>query len=417
LVFILQFRFGWVAMWLGIVIASTWAQYNMDALAPSMLGLKNPMPAEMFAVGRGFPLVNTHQEYQPWISLNRIYFKDMSASSPRYVTKDLSAGQLNLTGENGKWAIESRHPVFAQTPYAKLTAGSLGEDGDKWTGGEAHGKWDESSIGLRSGGKLRDEVFGFARENDVDVSEVYFLDGSHQDARSNAFVAGAGKKKVIGLYDTLFLGEHQEDDVESPDKPRNAPDQFLLSRITKKIQELDLSEETPKPVWHNAKTEAMTDAEILAILAHELGHSAYGHIEKGMVVQAVTSFITFAVMGFMVSDPLVAVAFGMAAPVTHVGLFAYDYVVGPPLDGGIKLFTDANTRNGEYEADAYTAEVSEKLAIGLQTALVKLTINSNQDPDEPWYYEWLHADHPTTAKRWAYIEEVKKEVYGDKKGK
>eukprot|EP00747_Dinoflagellata_sp_TGD_P122180 gnl/TRDRNA2_/TRDRNA2_173567_c0_seq1.p1 gnl/TRDRNA2_/TRDRNA2_173567_c0~~gnl/TRDRNA2_/TRDRNA2_173567_c0_seq1.p1 ORF type:complete len:700 (+),score=134.24 gnl/TRDRNA2_/TRDRNA2_173567_c0_seq1:108-2207(+) len=414
--FMLQFHFGWVAMWLGLMIPSTWAAYNMDALAPSM-GLKNPMPSEPFAVGRGFPLVSTLNEQNPWVSLNRIYFRDTRNPAPvRFVTRDLSIGQLNLTskgtGMNGPWEIASRHIAFGQRPYAETaTSTLLGSEEEHWgTNVQYHGDWKNSIIGLREGGKLRNEVFGFGREHNVDVGEVYFLDGSHIDARANAFVAGAGKKKIIGLYDTLFLGEHQQLDTDS--SSGDVQEDFFLQRLAEKLQDVDISEEAPRPVWHSADTSAMTDTEILSILAHELGHSHFSHIEKGMVVQAVTSFITFAALGFMAHDPVVAAAFALAAPVVHVGAFAYDHVVGPPLEGFIKLFTDAMTRSAEYEADAYTARVSKKLATGLQTALVKVTVNSNQDPNEPWFYSWLHADHPSTSKRWAYIEKVKRKKYG-----
>merc|ERR1719223_56394 len=78
----------------------------------------------------------------------------------------------------------------------------------------------------------------------------------------------------------------------------------------------------------------------------------------------------------------------------------------------MKLFTDGLTRRKEYQADAYAASISKAYATGLQSALAKLVVNSNQDPDEPWFYEALHADHPTLANRWAHIESVKQKLYG-----
>merc|ERR1719473_2442333 len=133
-----------------------------------------------------------------------------------------------------------------------------------------------------------------------------------------------------------------------------------------------------------------------------------------MTAQVATSFVTFATLGWMSHSPLAAVALGLTAPVLHVGACAYDHIVGPPLEGFMKLFTDGLTRHNEYEADAYAALISERYGNGLQTALAKLSVNSNQDPDPPFYFEAMHADHPPFAKRWAHIEMIKKQTYGDK---
>merc|ERR1719473_339344 len=113
----------------------------------------------------------------------------------------------------------------------------------------------------------------------------------------------------------------------------------------------------------------------------------------------------------MVQSPLLAMSLGLLAPIGHIAVFAYEHAVGPSLDMCIKFVTDGITRRKEYVADAYAAKVSENYATGLQTALAKLVVNSNQDPDEPWFYEMLHADHPTLANRWAAIAALKKKIY------
>jgi Zn-dependent protease with chaperone function len=121
--------------------------------------------------------------------------------------------------------------------------------------------------------------------------------------------------------------------------------------------------------------------------------------------------VTFAALGIVAHTPLLAVGLGLAAPVLWVGACAYDHLVGPPLDTTLKLFTDWHTRHGEYEADAYVARLSETYGSALQTSLAKLSVNSNQDPNYPSWYEVLHDDHPTMAHRWENIEAVKRELY------
>merc|ERR1711862_537610 len=105
---------------------------------------------------------------------------------------------------------------------------------------------------------------------------------------------------------------------------------------------------------------------------------------------------------------------GVAMPSLHVLALAYDHIVAPPVNGFLKLFSDALTRKGEYEADAYVAKISEEYATALQTSLAKLSISANQDPDILGFYEALHADHPTFANRWANIDKVKRATFGDK---
>merc|ERR1719247_973214 len=191
----------------------------------------------------------------------------------------------------------------------------------------------------------------------------------------------------------------------------------MIQDMSEAIQGVDVEREDQdrRAPRSSAVSAAMNDDEIVAILAHELAHSAMKHMEMGMATQVFTSFVTFATLGWMASSPLAGAALSLSAPILHVGACAYDHLVGPPLEGVMKLFTDGLTRHNEYEADAYAATISEKYATGLETALAKLSVNSNQDPDPPWFFEALHADHPPFARRWAHIENVKKETYGTKK--
>lgn len=273
---------------------------------------------------------------------------------------------------------------------------------------------------MRSGHELRDKLFGFSRERQIGIGDIYMVDGSHKDARANAFVTGAGNHSIIGLYDTLFLGKRGKDaveDTEEDDAQQVAQSESLVQHLTEIIQGVNVEEEDNdrRAPRNSAPTQAMNDDEIVAILAHELAHSAMKHMEMGMTTQVFTSFMTFATLGWMAHSPLAAAALSLTGPVLHVGTCAYDNVVGPPLEGFMKLFTDGLTRHNEYVADEYATKISERYGTGLQTALAKLTVNSNQDPDPPWFHEALHSDHPTLARRWAHIEAVKKETYGDQK--
>jgi Zn-dependent protease with chaperone function len=399
-------------MWGLLFMGLMWAQYNIKILAPGVLGMTTPFPADVFAVGREFPWASTSNDTTPWISLNRIYFRDpfSASSSIAFRTKDKSKGQLSLTrSDSGKWVITGTLGEHGKTQvYAKTVAASDTFTSQPWT------RDADARVGQRSGSQLLDKLFMFARQRHIGISQVYMIDGSHKDVRANAFVAGAGNSSVIGLFDTLFLGErssahsHRSSEVNAVESL--ALGESPLQQISELVQAVDVgdAEDDREAPRHSAPTQAMEDDEIVAILAHELGHAALNHLEQGMVMHSITSFITFAALGWMAHSPFVAASLSLAAPILHIGAGVYDYLVGPPLEGITALFSTHLVRRNEYQADAFAASISEKYGTALQASLAKLCVNSNQDPDIPLFYDLLHHDHPSFALRWAHIEAVKK---------
>jgi len=414
---VLQYRLGWVFMWAGMFLGMIYAQHNVAMIAP-MMGLDTKFPTASFAVGRGFPLVETSATWAPWISLNRIFWPDkfsetLGNAAPKvFYTDDKSKGQLALRDKGGKWELSGTAWFDPTLKVYAETKGGGDMQSSSWSIGDG-----QTHMGLRSGKELRDKLFGFAGERHIGVGQIYMVDGSHKDARANAFVTGAGNHSIIGLYDTLFLGKRGKEASEDDDEEIPAQSDSMIQHMSEVIQDVDVEKDDrdSKAPRNSAPTQAMNDDEIVAILAHELAHSAMRHMEMGMAAQVVTSFMTFGAMGFMAHSPLAAAALSLTAPLVHVGSCAYDHVVGPTLEGVLKIFTDALTRHNEYVADEYAAKISERYATGLQTALAKLSVNSNQDPDPPHFWEALHADHPTFARRWAHIERAKISTYGNKK--
>jgi len=408
---VLQFRFGWLAMWAGMILGMIWAQFNMATLAPIALDMRNVFPTQAFGVGRGFSLGATGVKDSPWISLNRIYFPQ--AGQNQWITNDKHRGQLaaNFDDKMHAWTIAGSYgkKVYAKTDgSADMNLESL--SGKTWTEVDGGGS---GQLGSREGQHLRDKVIAFAKQQNVDIKQIFLVDGSHIDARANAFVGGMDGS-IIGLYDTLFLGDHpkiyQSGDTRSGFF-------FMLNgksgirTLSEQVQSVDVSEEDNQEEWSSAPTQAMSDDEIVSILAHELAHVSEHHMEQSLAMQAATALVTFGALGFAAHSPLLALGLGLTAPLLWVGACTYDHLIGPPLDTTLKFFTDWHTRHGEYEADAYVARLSETYGTALQTSLAKLSVNSNQDPNYPWWYEVLHDDHPTFGHRWENIEAVKKELY------
>lgn len=412
--FILQMRFGWVLMWSGMCLMIFIVQDNVTDLAPMMMGMNNKFPATDFTVARGFPLVQTNVEAMPWLSLNRLYFPE---SKTRFVTKDKSVGPLVLTTPtaNGPWVIAPNLAGFVGQPMAHTVQPASADISSEGLGSQEWSLSDGARMGVRHGKSLIDKVQGFAKKRHITVQGIYLVDGSHKDVRANAFVAGNVNGSVIGLYDTLFLGE-KGGSSEPPPQAENsktgwgadfAKSFHIMGEAGEAVVATEHDGRRPA---HSAPTASMTDDEILGILAHELGHAHYGHMARNMYLQVATSFVTFATMGWMAHSPVVAAAFSVAPIVLHVMATAFERVVSPPLDSVVRIFSDGLTRKGEYEADTWVARADPNLGTALQTSLAKLSINANQDPDVPLLYEWLHFDHPCFRNRYEAIEKAKKEA-------
>lgn len=427
---------GWIVMWLGLMALMVGVQIDVGILA-STLG--RVFPAGDFAVAHGFPLMPASpKRIHDLISLNRIYYG--SNDTGVYRTDDKSRGDLELVERRRSktWLLRdfdrSFGHLFGNHIYAEANPAEAGlERLNNWPWNAVTVRHDKSererppwheqespaAVSVRHGKFLRRKLFTFANDHHIDVGEVYMVDGSYRDTRANAFVVGAGSNRVIGLYDTLFLGDNgtAEGRLDSPDSMLEGSLSTGVSVQTAKdltaSQGVAAADTLSRSLRHKRPIAAMTDMEILAILGHELGHSAMHHVERSMVVQAGMSFLNYALLGWMVHSASVAGVFiaGSVAPIVPVGLAAFYHLAAPAIGTIMKLVTDALTRSNEYAADAYSSRVSEVYADNLQAALIKLSLNSNMDPAPPWFFAWLHTDHPTLAQRWSAIETIKKDLY------
>merc|ERR1719460_424466 len=216
---LLQYRRGWLIGYVAFMTLLIWVQFNIEVIAPHVLDMNNAFPRDNFAVGRGFPWVRTDSEKNPWVSLNRLYFKDPTFGSEE--------------------EAHFSQPVYAETISAVANHVLDGLRTKAWTVGDA-----DTRIGVRSGSRLRDKLYGFARAHKIGIAEVYIVDGSHTDIRANAFVAGAGNNSVVGLFDTLFLGQRSSDsdDTDSMSMLKLAMDDSAIKRASEIVQDVDTEE-------------------------------------------------------------------------------------------------------------------------------------------------------------------------------
>jgi len=154
-------------------------------------------------------------------------------------------------------------------------------------------------------GSLRSKIEDFARKVDFRLDNIYMMDGSKRSSKANAYFTGLGPKKRIVLFDTLVK---------------------------------DLKEE-----------------EIVAVLAHEVGHNKKKHTTTGLVLGVLQTAITLYLFSLFVGMDSFAVALGGAEASFHLGLIAFG-ILYSPISTLLGLGSNLISRKHEYQADRFARE-------------------------------------------------------------
>ncbi|MDR2970399.1 MAG: M48 family metallopeptidase [Bacteroidales bacterium] len=201
-------------------------------------------------------------------------------------------------------------------------------------------------------GELRTAILTFADKVGFSISNIFMIDGSKRSTKANAYFTGFGKHKRIVLYDTLI--------------------------------------------------KEMTTHEVVAVLAHEIGHFKHKHIYKSMIYGIIQMGIMLFIFGYFASSKELSEALGVEDPTFHIALIAF-VIIYSPVSMVLDIFSNMQSRKNEYQADAFTKKhgVSEHLII----ALKKLSSQnmSNLTP-HPWTV-FLEYSHPPLDARVRYLEE------------
>lgn len=197
---------------------------------------------------------------------------------------------------------------------------------------------------------LRTSIEAYAQKVGFELNNIFVIDGSKRSTKANAYFSGFGKQKRITLYDTLI------DDLETE--------------------------------------------EVVAVLAHEVGHYKKKHVLINVGLSIVTMGLTFWILGLMLSSPLLSQALGVQQPSFHIGLIAFGVLYAPisELSG---LLMNALSRKFEYQADSYAKMTySGQHLIG---ALKKLSRNSMSNLTPHPAYVFAHYSHPTLLQRMSHL--------------
>ena len=200
-------------------------------------------------------------------------------------------------------------------------------------------------------GSLRTMIETFSQRTGFRLRNIYIIDGSKRSTKANAYFSGFGPKKRIVLYDTL---------------------------------QKELSEE-----------------EIVAVLAHEIGHYKKKHVLLTLLFSVLTTGIMLFLLSVVVNSPSLSEALGSQNSSFHLGLIVFG-ILYSPLSLVIGLLTNWISRKNEFAADHFVKE-NFKPEI-LSEALKKLSVKnlSNMLPHPA--YVFFHYSHPPLLQRLEKLE-------------
>jgi len=200
-------------------------------------------------------------------------------------------------------------------------------------------------------GELKDAITSYATSVGFSLKNVFVMDGSKRSSKANAFFSGFGKRKKVVLFDTLIKQHTQE--------------------------------------------------ELVAVLAHEIGHYQKGHIKTGMLAGVIqTGLILYILSLFIFSEPL-SLALGGNQMAVHLNIIGFTMLF-TPISTIIGVGMNYLSRKNEFEADAFakTTYSGPPLAKALKT----LSVKTLSDIDPHPLFVFINYSHPPLLKRLEKLE-------------
>lgn len=201
-------------------------------------------------------------------------------------------------------------------------------------------------------GELRQAIEAYAKKEQVELSGIYSIDGSRRSGKTNAYVSGLGRMKRIALFDTLI--------------------------------------------------EKHTVPELVAVLAHEVGHIKLGHIPRMMILSLLCTGAQFYLLSLFISMPGLYAAIGVSWPETepapiYAGIVAFGLLMAP-INRLLSIYIHHRSRGHEFEADAYAARSTGDPG-AMVNALRKLAVENLSNVAPHPLLVWLEYSHPPVLAR------------------
>jgi len=204
-------------------------------------------------------------------------------------------------------------------------------------------------------GELRDAIEEFSATVNFKLKNIYVIDGSKRGSKENAYFTGLGPKKRVVLYDTLIKDHSNE--------------------------------------------------ELVAVLAHEVGHYKKKHTLGGVIQSIVSTGLMLFVLSLFINKPMMSEVLGAEHPSFHMGLITFGLLYSP-ISLVLGMLSNTISRRNEFAADRYAGV--KYSAVALSDALKKLSVNNLSNLRPHPAYVFFYYSHPPLLKRLAALRKIKK---------
>ena len=194
--------------------------------------------------------------------------------------------------------------------------------------------------------ELRKKIENYSKDVGYLLKNIYVIDGSKRSTKANAFFSGLGPRKTIALYDTLI--------------------------------------------------EKHTENELVAVLAHEVGHFKKKHVLSGLLMSVIQIGIMAFFFELCLKLPEISIALGGLDTNFHLGLIGFS-IIFSPISMISSILMNYVSRKNEFEADAYAKETFNGEDLSL--ALKKLSVDSLSNIYPHPLYVFFHYSPPPLIQR------------------
>ena len=195
-------------------------------------------------------------------------------------------------------------------------------------------------------GTLKEKIENYSKGIGYSLKNIFIIDGSKRSSKANAYFSGLGPRKTIALFDTLV--------------------------------------------------EKHTEEELVAVLAHEVGHYKKNHIKQGMFISIFQIGMMCYLFELCTKLPEITSALGAEVGAFHLGLIGFSLLFSP-IGLILGVFGNILSRKNEFEADSYAKETYD--GESLKLALKKLSVDSLTNLYPHPLYVFIHYSHPPLLER------------------
>lgn len=195
-------------------------------------------------------------------------------------------------------------------------------------------------------GDLKSSIIEYCKKVGFKFNNIYIMDGSKRTTKANAFFSGFGPRKKIVLYDNL------------------------VNEYTKE--------------------------QIVAVLAHEIGHYKHKDTIKMLIASILNMGVMLYILSLIINQPVILKAFNVEQPAIHISLIIFSLLYAP-VSLLISIVFNVFSRHYEYKADEYVKKTYHPEH--LIAALKKLSKDSLSNLNPHPFNVFLHYSHPTLYQR------------------